>query len=67
MIVSGYAFTKCDLGTRVFNLNRPGRAAVLSRNGEMLETNMDEIELSLVENYFRKNKKFMEDQGAEVL
>ncbi|MCD7862718.1 MAG: hypothetical protein LUG61_04210 [Lachnospiraceae bacterium] len=30
LIVNGYAFTKCDLGYRVLNLNRPTKAAVFS-------------------------------------
>ena len=37
MIVNGYAFTKCDLGFRVLNLNRLDRALVLSLDGEVLE------------------------------
>ncbi len=61
MIVNGYAFT-CNQGNyRVLNLNRPDRAAVFSKNGEVLETSMDDIEISIVKDYLKKNRKFMEE------
>ena len=37
MIVNGYAFTQNKEGCRVLNLNRPDKATVLSKNGEVLE------------------------------
>ena len=61
VIVNGYAFTKCDLGYRVLNLNRPSKAAVFSKEGEMLETSMDDIELRIAKNYLEQNRKFMEE------
>lgn len=61
LIVSGYAFTKCESGYRVLNLNKPVCAAVLSLEGEVLETTMDDIEIQIVKDYFGNNKKFMED------
>lgn len=61
LIVNGYAFTKCEEGYRVLNLNRPERAVVLSIDGEILETTMDDIEIRIVKDYYEKNKKFMED------
>ena len=48
MIVNGYAFTKDGENLRVLNLNNPEKAAYLSRNGEVLETSMDDIELDIV-------------------
>lgn len=50
VIVNGYAFTKCELGFRVLNLNNPESAAVFSEKGEALETTMDDIELDYGEN-----------------
>ena len=38
MIVNGYAFTKCELGYKVLNLNNTSKAMVISFDGEMLET-----------------------------
>ncbi len=62
LIVNGYAFTKCDMGYRVLNLDLPERAVVLSEEGESLETTMDDIEIQIVRDYFMKNKGFMEDE-----
>lgn len=61
LIVNGYAFTKCEEGYRILNLNRPDRALVLSFKGETLETTMDDIEIQIVKSYYDKNKKHMED------
>ena len=61
LIVNGYAFTKCEEGYRVLNLNRPERAVVLSLAGEVLETTMDDIEIRIIKEYYKKNKKYMED------
>ena len=49
MIVNGYAFTQCPEGYRVLNLNRPDRAAVFSKDENVLETSMDDIEISIEE------------------
>ncbi len=62
MIINGYAFTKCEEGFRILNLNRPDRALVISKTEEILETSMDDIEIQIVIDYYRKNKKFMEDE-----
>ena len=61
MIVNGYAFTKANGQVRVLNLNRPARACVLSTNGELLETTMDDIELSIVQDYYARNKSYLEE------
>lgn len=50
VIVNGYAFTKCELGFRVLNLNNSESAAVFSKQGKLLETTMDDIEI-IKENY----------------
>lgn len=61
MIVSGYAFTKeADL-IRILNLSAPSRALVLSNAGEVLETNMDDIELEIVTDIYKRNKQYLED------
>lgn len=61
MIVNGYAFTRRDDGIHVINLNRPDKAVVYSTNGDVLETTMDDIELSIVSRYLQQDKKYMED------
>lgn len=61
IIVDGYAFLKKASGCRVLNLNRPDRAAVFLEDGSVAETTMDDIELKIVSEYYRKNKVFIED------
>ncbi len=51
----------------MLNLNRPDRATVLSLDGKVLETSMDDIEIRIVINYLEKNRKFMEESNAEIL
>ena len=67
MIVNGYAYTQNEEGCRVLNLNRPDKATVFSKTGEVLETSMDDIEIQIVKSYLEKNKKFMEGWDDEVL
>ena len=61
VIVNGYAFTREDDHIRVLNLNSPDKAVVFSTDGEVLETTMDDIELSIASRYLQQNLKFMED------
>lgn len=60
-IVNGYSFICEDEKVRVLNLNDTERAAVLDRDGEVLETSMDDIEISIVRAYWEKNKQFAEE------
>lgn len=62
MIINGYAFTRCTEGFRILNLNRPDRATVISGDGEALETTMDDIEIQIVKDYYKDNRKFLEDE-----
>ncbi len=60
-IVNGYSFSCDHEKVRVLNLNDTTRAAVLSKTGEVLETSMDDIEISIVRIYWDKNKQFAEN------
>ena len=61
-IVSGYAFTGQEDGlVGILNLNHPDCAMVVSRNGEIVETNMDQIEQKIVLELCRRNLQFMGD------
>ena len=55
-IVNGYAYTRADDGSyRVLNLNNRGESiALLREGGEMLETNMDDIELGIAVDYLKR-------------
>ena len=61
IIINGYAITRVDDRIQVLNLNSPDKAVVFSADGEVLETTMDDIELSIASNYLQQNKKYMED------
>lgn len=67
MIVNGYSFTRDEKGYRVLNLNHPEHAAVIAQDGEMLETTMDDIEIQIMLDSFFANKRFLEEDDAEVL
>ncbi len=69
MIVNGYAFTRMEDGNiRVVSLHGASHACVIRPNGEMLESNMDDIELAYVIKKWQADRKYMgEDMYAEVL
>lgn len=60
IIINGYAFTREDDRIRVLNLHNPDKAVVFGMNCEVLETTMDDIELSIVGRYLQQNLKYME-------
>lgn len=60
MIVNGYAFTRDESGhIRILNLNSPSTASVIDQDGKVLETSMDDLELSIVLDYYKENKEFI--------
>ena len=62
LIVSGYAFSEQDNGfIGILNLEHPDCAMVISRDGEMIATNMDPIEQRIVLDLFGRNLQFLED------
>lgn len=62
MIVCGYAFTQKEGGNiSVINVYPPYHAAIITTDGEMIESDMDDIELSIVLDYWKRNKKYMEE------
>lgn len=63
LIIAGYAFSKNDECIRVLNLEKPEYAAVLDKEGNMIETTMDDVELSLIQSYYLRNKELMEDDA----
>ncbi len=52
MIINGYAFTQSGEKCHVLNLRHPDKATVFSKNGEVLETSMDDIEIQIVKEYY---------------
>ena len=65
MIVCGYAFSQTEEGfIRVVYLHPPYHALVMTSEGEVTETNMNDIEISIASNYdtllrkeMKKNKE----------
>ena len=65
MIVCGYAFSQTEEGLiRVVYLHPPYHALVMTSEGEVTETNMDDIEISIASKYdtflrkeMKKNKE----------
>ena len=60
MIINGSAFTRDGEYIRVLNLNCLNHAAVIYKD-KIIETNMDDIEKQIVEDYYQTNKQFMEE------
>ena len=63
MIVNGYAFNRLGENVRAVNLNTGG-AVVLLPDGTVSEASMDDVELSIVQDYYRRNSKFMAVENA---
>ena len=65
MIVNGYAFSEIENGfISILNLNHPDCAMVINHNGEIIETNMDQIEQKIVMDLCKRNLQFMEAEYA---
>lgn len=64
MIVSGYAFTRENNQIRILNLNNLEKALVISEDGKVLETTMDDIEIRIVLDYWNSDYEFMENEDA---
>ena len=65
IIVNGYAFSKREDGfISILNLDHPDCAMVISKELEIIETNMDEIEQEIVLSLAKRNLSFLEDDNA---
>lgn len=61
MIINGYAFTKDDENIRVLNLNNKKKSLYFSKNGKVINTSMDDMEIGIVKHYYTKNMSLMEE------
>ena len=65
VIIDGYAFIKKEEGRlTIVNLNQEGHAALIFPSGEVVETSMDDIELSIAKDYLERAKAYMEEGHA---
>lgn len=63
--IDGFAFIRKEEDRiTVINLNREGHAALIFPSGEVVETSMDEIELSIALDYLERAKSYMEESLA---
>lgn len=60
MIVCGFAYKKQSDGVHIFNLNNERGVVVISADGSLIETNMDDIEFSIAQKHYLENAKYME-------
>lgn len=69
VIINGYALLKKEGGEcAVVNLNRPGHTTVFKEDGSVIETSMDDIEITIARKYLKQGLKYVsEDSYAEVL
>ena len=58
VIANGYAMSRDGSNIRIVNLNS-GHVAICSETEKILETSMDDIEMSIALDRFRANRKFM--------
>ena len=57
VIINGYAFTQEGDEIHVLNLNCPDKAVVFGLDSEVLETTMDDIEISIASRYLSQYSK----------
>ena len=63
MIINGFSYTLAEDGfIRVLNLNNQDEACLLNKDGEMIETSMDDEVLFKVQAYYVQNKELMEEE-----
>lgn len=58
MVVNGYAYTFIGDNIRVLNL-RTGKAALISPDHVVNETNMDDMDIGVAMRYLSENEQFM--------
>lgn len=57
MIIANYSFTVAENGdVKILYLSNPDQACVLDKNGVMVMSSMDDVQLALVQAYYLKNK-----------
>ena len=64
MIIKGYAFKRRESNIEIFNVNDGFSMLVMTAEGVLIETNMNEIEQTLVMRIWVDNAKYMEDISA---
>lgn len=59
LIVKGYAFNNYQNNIRIINLNNPNGTMCIDKQGNLLESSMDEIEQKIVFDIWNTDKEFI--------
>lgn len=59
VIINGYAVKKEEGSFRVFNLNNQEGVAVFKEDGVLIETNMDDIEITIARKHLMESLEFI--------
>ena len=59
VIIEGYAAERINDEIRISNLNNGHGVSVFSKSGELIESNMGEIELSVAREMLQRSKQYM--------
>lgn len=59
MIVNGYAFTRENDQIKIVYLHNLVKTLVISEDGEVLTTTMDDVQMGIVLTYWNRNKEFI--------
>ena len=63
MIVGGYAFMPNAGNVCVTHMQEPCRSTLMRPNGEVLETSMEDVELEIVGDLWRRNRNLYEEMS----
>ena len=59
VIISGFAVKEKEDGFYVYNLNNAEGVAFFTKDGTLVETNMDDIELTMAQKTLTESKKYI--------
>lgn len=59
VIISGFAVKEKEDGFYVYNLNNAEGVALFTKDGTLVETNMDDIELAMAQKTLTESKKYI--------
>ncbi len=63
VIIAGFAVLRSKYGFSVFDLNDGEGVAVFQEYGTLIETNMDDIELSIAKKRFSQSLKYINENA----
>lgn len=58
-LVGGYAFWQRENNIEIVALKSPNHVLIMSQDGDIIESSMDDIEIAIVQDYWHRNKKYL--------